>query len=49
MHNNPNTIQITNNNEPDIKNNINNFKLFRKKVIKKNINNISDIMNLEIN
>ena len=49
LHNNPNTIQITNNNEPDIKNNINNFKLFRKKVIKKNINNISEIMNLEIN
>ena len=49
MYNNPNTIPIIDNNEPDIKNNINNLKLFRKKIIKKNINNISNIMNLEIN
>ena len=48
MINNPKTIPISDNNEPTIKNNINNLKLFRKKVIKKNINNISNIMNLEI-
>ena len=51
LQNNPRTISISisDNNEKDIKYNINNFKLFRKKVIKKNMNNISNIMNLEIN
>ena len=49
MINNPKTIPILDNDEPSIKNNINNLKLFRKKVIKKKINNISNIMNLEIN
>ena len=51
LQNNPRTISISisDNNQKDIKYNINNFKLFRKKVIKKNMNNISNIMNLEIN
>ena len=49
MENNPKTIPMPENDELNIKNNINNLKLFRKKVIKKDINNILNIMNLKIN